>query len=495
MLGLKPFIICPKSVLSSWKYVLDLFDCDYYGITNYESMQNCKFYPKGSNVKVKFPHVERIEHIKKTKSCESKSEPENEYESKMSINTLFGSPEIDKIDSKKSKKCQIEYTYIWTNIPENILFIFDEAHRCKNPRTLNSILLYTLSNTPAKIMLLSATICDKPDNFILAGYVLRLYSDIKFAKKFIDDKGKGYKNVMNGVHDAIYPEYANRMRIRDLGKLFPENQVVAELYNMEYAKEIEEQYKLIEDEINRLKLKEQNSGCVLARILYARMRIEQLKIPTFLELARKFSEEGNAVAIFVNFTDTLKTLAKELGTNCVIHGEQTIEDRNKNIADFNSDKSTIIVANIRSGGCGISIHDLHGNYPRVTIISPSWSAIDIIQALGRAFRANGKTPVRQRIIFCKGTIEETICENMKEKIINIGSLNDGDLRSVQINGLTKDPENSDSILNSEHVLSDFDKMYNKLLTKLAKRDRLQMDIKETEDAIKTIEMELEKMIK
>jgi SNF2 family DNA or RNA helicase len=282
------------------------------------------------------------------------------------------------------------------------------------------------------------------------------------------------------------------MRIRDLGRLFPDNQVVATCYDMNNAEEIETQYKLIEIEVARLKNKEDNSGCILAQILYARMRIEQLKVPTFIEQAKKFLREGNAVAIFVNFTQTLRTIADELKTNCLIHGQQTLDERDKAIGDFNSDKSHIIICNIRSGGVGISIQDQHGNFPRVSIISPSWSAQDIIQALGRIYRANGKTPCRQRIVFCKGTIEETICQNMKEKIQNIALLNDGDLLSYNIDGLTDDP---DAIgIDPDANLSEFDKLFLRVNVLNIKRSRLLVDLKETENEIKLLEIAIENTI-
>ena len=95
------------------------------------------------------------------------------------------------------------------------------------------------------------------------------------------------------------------------------------------------------------------------------------------------------------------------------------EQATKELEDFNNDTSNIIICNIKAGGVGISLHDLHGNHPRISIISPSWSAQDVIQSLGRVHRAKGKTAVRQRIVYCKNTVEEQICENIKEKIKNI----------------------------------------------------------------------------
>jgi hypothetical protein len=61
-----------------------------------------------------------------------------------------------------------------------------------------------------------------------------------------------------------------------------------------------------------------------------------------------------------------------------------------------------MIANIKAGGTGVSLHDLHGNYPRVAIHFPTWSSIDFKQALGRIYRANAKSDARQIIVYCGG---------------------------------------------------------------------------------------------
>ena len=475
-LGLKPLIICPKSVISSWINVLSHFKADYYGVSNYETIQNCKmFSAKTSNIKSDCPFIKRIEvtNVEKEKDM------------------ILETKKIKTVKKKsESKSEEMGYTFVWKKIPNDFIVIFDETHRCKNSRTVNSILLYTLAKTTTKILMLSATVSDKPENFAMCGYTLGLYKNIKDCQNWILSVSKNKcDNPMTCVNNVLYPTYASRMRIRDLGKLFPDNQVVAECYDMENAEEIEKQYKLIEVEVERLKNKEENSQCVLARILYARMKIEQLKVPTFIEQATKFLSEDNSVAIFVNFNQTLHTIATELKTTCLIHGKQTLGERNKAIDDFNSDRSNIIICNIRSGGCGISLHDQIGEYPRVSIVSPSWSAQDIIQVLGRVHRANGKTPVRQRIVFCKGTIEEDICKNMKQKIQNIAMLNDGDLLGYNIDGLTDDPEAIGIDPNSN--LSEFDKLFLRINVLNTKRDRLLQDLKETDDEIKILTTAIE----
>ncbi len=464
-LKLKPLIICPKAVLSSWKKVISEYNCKYYGLTNYESIQNCKIFTKLSlQDKVrciwlrKFvkPTVEEAEKKKKKKKKEKEDR------------------------DKDKEKDKTEYLYEWSNYPDDIIVIFDEAHKCKSNKTINNNILYAIARTNCKIMLLSATIADKEQNFALAGYTLKLYPHPKDARNWIEEAGRGHMNPMIGVHNALTPEHMTRMKIKDLGDLFPENQILAECYDMECAKEIEEQYELIQQEVENLKNKE-DSSCALAYIMYARMRIEQLRVPTFIEMAKKFLEENNAVAIFVNFTASLKLLAKELQTNCLIYGEQTLEERQKNIDDFNTDASQIIIVNIRSGGAGISLHDTIGDYPRISIVSPSWSAQDILQALGRIHRANGKTAVRQRIVYCKGTIEEDICNKMKEKIQTISSINEGNITNYKIEGLFDDEEAE------ENKLSDFEVMFMKIQTLNARKKRLEDELKKTENDIRDIE--------
>ncbi len=490
-MGKKPLIICPKSVISSWRNVLKFFNLDYWGVSNYESIQNCKMFTANSkNEKVLCPYIKRIEVNKEAVKQDIKKD---EKKDKKTVKKVKNKKEIKIGDNNPEQlETPVGFTYVWSNLPDDIVVIFDEAHRCKNPHTLNSVLLYTLAKTTAKIIMLSATISDKPENFALAGYVLGLYSHIRNAKNWMLSVSKDHPNICAGIHDQIFPEYASRMRIKDLGAMFPSNQVVCAAYDMDCAVEIEEQYNLINEEVERLQKNEDNSGCALARIMYARMKIEMLKVPTYIEQANKYIEEGNSVAIFVNFTQSLRTIADELGTKCIIFGQQSLEERDEAIAAFNSDRSRVIVCNTNSGGVGVSLNDQNGVFPRVSIISPGYSAQAIIQALGRIYRANTRTAVRQRIIFCNNTIEEEICQNMREKITNMAMLNDKDMLSYVIEGLLDDPESIGHDMQGE--LSEFDKLFMKINALNIRKQRLEMEMKDTEKEILDFEQKMNNLI-
>ena len=81
----------------------------------------------------------------------------------------------------------------------------------------------------------------------------------------------------------------------------------------------------------------------------------------------------------------------------------------------------------------MSIHDLHGNHPRITLLSPTFNATELVQALGRVHRAGAKTKSLQRIVYIANTVEEKIADKLEKKIKNLNNLNNGDLDLTNIN--------------------------------------------------------------
>ena len=138
-------------------------------------------------------------------------------------------------------------------------------------------------------------------------------------------------------------------------------------------------------------------------------------------------EDGFSVVLFVNFTDTLMAVAERLKTTCIFDGKTSDKDRDRNVELFQADKERVILVNIQSGGAGLSLHDLNGNFPRMSIISPTFSPIFMRQTLGRIWRDDAKTKSIQRIVCVANTVEEDVCRNVQQKLDNLDMLNDGDL--------------------------------------------------------------------
>jgi superfamily II DNA or RNA helicase len=218
--------------------------------------------------------------------------------------------------------------------------------------------------------------------------------------------------------------------------IFPDNHVMAECFDMgTNTAKIQRVYEQMEAELAALEESSVNySQHHFAIMTKARRLTELLKVPTMVEMIEDWFDEGISPVVFVNFTDTVEAIEKQLKKNkkfngliSKIVGGQTDKQRQSDIDGFQNDTKRIMIANLAAGNAGISLHDLNGKFPRGSVISPSYSAINMLQALGRIHRANGKTPCIQKIMFASDTIEEQACRRVQAKLNNLEALNDGDL--------------------------------------------------------------------
>jgi SNF2 family DNA or RNA helicase len=233
----------------------------------------------------------------------------------------------------------------------------------------------------------------------------------------------------NYISSKLYPKYASRISIKELGDKFPQNNIIVDDYDDDNFKLIDEEYNKIKEYYKKLDEKQDksNKANVLVDISFSRQKIELYKIEIIIDLTYQYIQNNYSIVIFVNFHNTLEMLSNLLDTKCVVHGKQTFEERKDNIKRFQKNIDKIIICNICAGGQSINLHDIHGDHPRVSLIVPSYSSTQLVQALGRIHRAGSKTPATQRIIFCSNTVEEHIAKKLKEKVNNLSNLNDTDL--------------------------------------------------------------------
>jgi superfamily II DNA or RNA helicase len=384
-LNLVPFVICPKSVISNWIDVCNYFDCRLFGISNYELCKNSKYYDKNKIV-------------------------ENKYITKENKSFTF-------------------------SFPSNVIIIFDEAHKCKNNNTINTKMLQGAKESCNKIILLTATLSDRIENLKFFGLILGMYSNIRSYNGFMKNKRYEFRRSikMNKIgrefeelyvfRELLFNGYSSRMSIKELE--IPPNQIMTNSYSLKECKKIDELYKEINTAVSNLHIKEERKNS-FAVIIRARQKIELLKIPIFIELIEEGLENGLHVVVFVNFLETQNILANHLKCTCLLKGGQTIQERDNNIKDFQSNKSKIIISIIQVGSLGISLNDTKGDNPRMSIISPTWSGQDFVQILGRIYRAGTKSHVIQKIVLVANTIETSVGKVMNTKFKNINAINKGE---------------------------------------------------------------------
>lgn len=392
-------IICPKVVISAWNSVLQTFGIKAHTVINYEKL---------------------------VRGC-------TEY---VSFNNMHANSD----------------EYISIKFPKNSLIIVDESHKCKGWNSKNSEMLIALKKQGYKLLLLSATAATNPLEMKSFGFVTTLHN-LSNYRNFLTDSGAyhgrfgGYEinlsdqrvvESMGNIHNKLFNLYniASRMTRKMFGTIFPDNRVIADCFDMgTNTDKINRVYDIMEAELAALEESSVNySQHQFAIMTKARRHTELLKVPTMVEMIEDLFDEGISPVVFVNFTDTVEAIEKQLSKNrkfdgliAKIVGGQSDKVRNADIAGFQNDTKRIMIANLAAGNAGVSLHDLNGKFPRHSIISPSYSAINMLQALGRIHRAEGKTACIQKIMFAAGTIEERACRRVQCKLNNLEVLNDGDL--------------------------------------------------------------------
>ena len=401
-LGLKPCVIAPLAVLTSWQRAAKFLDVPLGWCINYEKIRGGK-----SGL------------------------------ARWKTGTEMGG-------SHRPNEKFFEFTYL----PKNSIIVYDETQRAKSPDTLQGQMLRDSAQAGHKILMLSATAAKDPTEMRNLGAALGLHDGTlhgfqEFQKYYgCYQSSYGYrfdwkaKKRLEELHRCIFPLRGQRIRVSEVPD-FPETTITADALDTGNTETIKTAYEEMDRKLAEAATKSagEKGSMTLAAIMAARVASEKGKLDLFESLAKEAIEEGRSPIIFLNFRAHIAELAARFKTTSIIWGTdmngraQKPDERQQIIDDFQHDKTRIVFVSLQAGGAGISLHDqFNGEFPRLALISPSFSAIDLKQALGRAHRAGAKTKSFQRIIFAAGTIEEEICQSMRNKLGSLETINDGALQ-------------------------------------------------------------------
>lgn len=427
-----PFlVICPKIVIPQWEAILKIFGIKAIGIINYEKL--------------------------------TRGNKNSKY--------TFWRPEETKVLAEGGGYVMEERLRYNTNVPPNALIIFDEVHECSGLESLKSILLMTAREQGFKRLAVSASACTRVTEMKAFGFSSMLHNhtchnDFKknFAIPFGAEQTGSYGNVtldldskkakegMLKVNHFLYDveRSASRLTKADMREFFMDNHIMATALSAgTNTAKINKVYDQMQYELDKLDERTADySRHVFALMIAARRKAELLKCPTYISRVMGHLRDGNSVVLFLNFSESIKCVRERLEKEfskktfketygdikvAVVKGGQNStkvgseNNRQTHIDRFQADEARVMICNTAAGGVGVSFHDLHGNYPRVSIISPSFFAIKILQALGRIHRADAKSDALQEIVFAAGTIEEQACAAVQGRMDNLALLNEGDL--------------------------------------------------------------------
>lgn len=137
--------------------------------------------------------------------------------------------------------------------------------------------------------------------------------------------------------------------------------------------------------------------------------------------------------------DTIEDFSEEKVEPSWRLGTQALPERQSEIDKFQSGRSKFCCYTFKAGGVGLSLHHSdeltkqkarrkkNGWYveedipqiptrPRMTFLTPTYSAIELVQGLGRAPRLTSMSNTIQTILFFRGTIEERVAAIVSQKL-------------------------------------------------------------------------------
>lgn len=382
-LGLPVIVVCPKIVIPHWKRELEDTGVEAVLVTNYEKLKR-------------------------------------------------GTKHLTKI-GKKLFRWNLEGTH---------LIIWDEVHRCAGAFSQNSQMLIAAKQAGHPCLMLSATACQDPTEMRAIGFALGLHSLNRtqnglpnwfdWMKSFGCRQDPWRKWVRGPVwklkplNDRMYSTNCTKLTVADLPEAFAENHVITEPLAFAALGDIKSFYRQhgVTPEIVDAMLSEDRKPApnVLVEILRARQLVEAAKVPDIVDMIAEARAEGLSPVVFVNFVDTLKALHQVLDSCALVHGGQSAAEREREVQRFQSDAVRVMVCNAAAGGLGVSFHDVRGEFPRISFISPSFSLKEHIQVLGRIHRAGAKSRAVQKILIASDTIEERVMDALEKKRLSMDTL-------------------------------------------------------------------------
>lgn len=342
----------------------------------------------------------------------------------------------------------------WTLPPEfdgGGLLVFDEVHRgasgADSKTTLALARWCNRAHPENKVLAMSATPFETPMKMRALGYLMGFHRFVDAS--FYDwcrQNGCGYVDIGWGPSrrrifrfttdkarsEVIMRDIRDRMGDRFLAvgpseiPGFPDE--VREVVLVDLAKRDHDALvRAYEEMPERMK---QMSKDDMVKTLRLRQQAEFCKSTVLAEMAADYVEDGYSVFIAISFSDCRRRIEEELSKKGVkyasIYGGQRDSERQAGVDSFQRNETHVMVGMMQACSVALSLHDERHERPRVSLISPSYSASDVIQALGRIRRVGGTTAV-QKIVLAAGSVEERVAMAVQRKIDCLETLSDRDL--------------------------------------------------------------------
>lgn len=351
-------------------------------------------------------------------------------------------------------------TFTPTNMLEEcakhgLLIVYDECHALKNENS-QLFAAHAISKEAVRlakigynvrIACLSATPCDKKENVTSLFKIMGILVTDELYK--YDRSTKTYK--LTGLSDAINkakrydPETTFHATARAVNKSTIKV-ICHDLYTrvlkkhisssmpkppIEAKQEIKNYYAIMPHE----DLEKMKAGAIMfssatnyqpefqtvdlsktnwGDVVNSRRVIDSSKLPTMARLAKQEleGEPNRKVILYMTYIRDMETASILLQkyNPLVLNGNVVkMEDRDEILEKFQRPdrKYRVLISNPKVGGQGLNIDDIYGNYPRTTIILPSYFFVDQYQSTFRTYRKTSRSDSKVWFLYSRECNFET----------------------------------------------------------------------------------------
>jgi superfamily II DNA or RNA helicase len=101
--------------------------------------------------------------------------------------------------------------------------------------------------------------------------------------------------------------------------------------------------------------------------------------------------------------------------------------------DFQAGKTRVVLATVEKGGTGINLDDVVGNAPRdMVIVTSPFSAVDMVQAIGRVWRMTTKSYPRIHVLYADTNIDSWNMGIIARKMKMLNAVVSGDVPALDV---------------------------------------------------------------
>ena len=345
-------------------------------------------------------------------------------------------------DTKTVVELGTEHTkYTWSDVMLPRLVVFDECQALKNDGSSRTNVERQIPKKRVKRLFISATpyqrVCEA--RTVMTGCAIKSeYNVLPLCESTVPSVLRSlatYGNptsysprAMERVKDVMKPYTVALKNVRFKYKARTECVMIdfrsdkeRAAYNEAYEEYLKYLYEL---------RGQRGHGIVAARLVAMmkfRQKAEEIRSPQIASRARNAVVEGSQVIVGSNFksmlrgvwlalTKTYNVPEERIG---FITGGQSAEERQRHVDAFQRGEKDYMLLTVAAGGVGISLHheDMYTNAkPRHIILPPTWSAIDLIQCVGRSHRLTSCSNTLQEVIWYRNTIEERVAAVVQNKV-------------------------------------------------------------------------------